>query len=179
VVQTCQSGRELLHAASRWQRRVRAVLATAGAELDVPLLKQAWSIALALCSCAPSSPSSPRASARSCSDPRWSGSGAGPAWSRKPDWRSAWYRGRGRVSGIGTQFRSLVIAAVAINEMIAPCCSSSPWIEPASPRAEPAARPSLPPPAPCIDAFGRGGKRGGFSDQDSWWADCGRRRSKV
>jgi hypothetical protein len=51
--------------------------------------------------------------------------------------------------GIGTSFRSLVIAAVAINEMIGPVLFKLALDRSGeSDKTAPAARPSLPPPAP-------------------------------
>jgi Kef-type K+ transport system membrane component KefB len=125
--------------------------ATAGAHLDIPLLKQAWAIALALCVArALLTYGAARLSARLAGD---------PAVVRKWGWSSLISQaglalGLGLVveaafPGIGSSFRSLVIAAVAINEMIGPVLFKLALDKTGeTDRSEPAARPSLPPPAP-------------------------------
>ena len=153
VVQNLSNqGGKLLHAVEQMGSVVFVLFfATAGAELDVPLLKQAWSIALALCFMrAFITFITARVSSRLAGDPAvvrkwgWSGlvSQAGLAL-------GLGIVVEGAFPNIGTQFRSLVIAAVAINEMIGPVLFKFALDRTGeSSSAEPAARPSLPPPAP-------------------------------
>jgi Kef-type K+ transport system membrane component KefB len=152
VVQNLSNqGQKLLHAVEQMGSVVFVLFfATAGAELDVPLLKQAWSIALALCFMrAFITFVTARISSRLADDPpvvkKWGWAGlvsqAGLAL-------GLGVVVRGAFPGIGAQFNSLVIAAVAINEMIGPILFKLALDRAGeSDRSEPAARPSLPPPA--------------------------------
>jgi Kef-type K+ transport system membrane component KefB len=153
VVQNLSNqGEKLLHAVEQMGSVVFVLFfATAGAELDVPLLKQAWSIALALCFLR---------SAVTFVFSRISSKMAGdPPVVRKWGWAGLVSQAglalglgivvEGAFPGIGTPFRSLVIAAVAINEMIGPVLFKLALDRTGeSSSAEPLARPSLPPPAP-------------------------------
>lgn len=153
VVQNLSNqGPKLLHAVEQMGSVVFVLFfATAGAELDVPLLKQAWSIALALCFMrALITYGTSRLSSRLAGDPpvvkKWGWSGlvsqAGLAL-------GLGVVVQGAFPGIGEKFRSLVIAAVAINEMIGPVLFKMALDRAGeSDRGEPAARPSLPPPGP-------------------------------
>jgi Kef-type K+ transport system membrane component KefB len=154
VVQNLSNqGEKLLHAVEQMGSVVFVLFfATAGAELDVPLLKQAWSIALALCFMrAFVTFLVARVSSRLAGDPpvvrKWGWSGlvsqAGLAL-------GLGIVVEGAFPGIGTQFRSLVIAAVAINEMIGPVLFKMALDRTGeSSSAEPVARPSMAPPAPA------------------------------
>jgi len=154
VVQNLSSqGPKLLHAVEQMGSVVFVLFfATAGAELDVPLLKQAWAIALALCAMRTILTwITARLSSRLAGDPpvvkKWGWAGlvsqAGLAL-------GLGIVVQGAFPTIGTPFRSLVIAAVAINEMIGPVLFKLALDRAGeSSRAEPAARPSLIPPAPA------------------------------
>lgn len=151
VVQNLSNqGQKLLHAVEQMGSVVFVLFfATAGAELDVPLLKEAWSIALALCFMrALITFLTARVSSRLAGDPpvvkKWGWAGlvsqAGLAL-------GLGVVVRGAFPGIGAQFNSLVIAAVAINEMIGPILFKLALDRAGeSDRSEPAARPSMPPP---------------------------------
>jgi Kef-type K+ transport system membrane component KefB len=154
VVQNLSNqGPKLLHAVEQMGSVVFVLFfATAGAHLDIPLLKQAWAIALALCGMrALLTFGAARLSSRLADDPpvvrKW-------GWSSLVS-QAGLALGLGVVieaafPGIGTKFRSLVIAAVAINEMIGPVLFKMALDKTGeSDRSEPAARPSLPPPAPA------------------------------
>jgi Kef-type K+ transport system membrane component KefB len=153
VVQNLSNqGEKLLHAVEQMGSVVFVLFfATAGAELDVPLLKQAWAIALALCFLRSLFTFIfSRLSARIAGDPpvvrKWGWAGlvsqAGLAL-------GLGIVIEGAFPGIGTPFRSLVIAAVAINEMIGPVLFKLALDRTGeSSSAAPVARPSLPPPAP-------------------------------
>jgi Kef-type K+ transport system membrane component KefB len=154
VVQNLSSqGPKLLHAVEQAGSVVFVLFfATAGAHLDVPLLKEAWAIALALCGArALLTYLAARASSRLADDvpvvKKW-------GWSSLVS-QAGLALGLGVVvenafPGIGTHFRSLVIAAVAINEMVGPVLFKLALDRAGeSDRSEPAARPSLPPPAPA------------------------------
>jgi len=154
VVQNLSNqGEKLLHAVEQMGSVVFVLFfATAGAELDVPLLKQAWSIALALCFLR---------SLFTFIFSRFSSRIAGdPPVVRKWGWAGLVSQAglalglgiviEGAFPGIGTPFRSLVIAAVAINEMIGPVLFKMALDRTGeSSSAEPAGRPSLPPPEPA------------------------------
>jgi Kef-type K+ transport system membrane component KefB len=116
-------GEKLLHAVDSTSSLVFTVFfATAGAHLDIPLLRQLWPIALALCSArALTVAATARWSSRVAKDPpvirRW---GWAPLISQA-----------GLTLGLsvvivrtfpefGEGFRSLVIASVALNEMVGP-----------------------------------------------------------
>jgi Kef-type K+ transport system membrane component KefB len=153
VVQNLSNqGPKLLHAVEQIGSVVFVLFfATAGAHLDIPLLKKAWAIALALCVVRGLlTYGAARLSARLAGDPpvvkKW-------GWSSLVS-QAGLALGLGLVveaafPGIGTSFRSLVIAAVAINEMIGPVLFKLALDRSGeSDRSAPAARPSLPPPAP-------------------------------
>ncbi|HVY29199.1 MAG TPA: cation:proton antiporter [Polyangiaceae bacterium] len=153
VVQNLSNqGAKLLHAVEQMGSVVFVLFfATAGAELDLPLLKQAWVIALTLCLMrAVVTFATARVASRLANDPPavqewgWAGlvSQAGLALGLGVVVEAAF-------PGIGSQFRSLVIAAVAINEMVGPVLFKFALDRAGeSSQAEPAARPSLAPPAP-------------------------------
>lgn len=153
VVQNLSNqGEKLLHAVEQMGSVVFVLFfATAGAELDVPLLKNAWPIALALCFMrAFITFLVARVSSRMAGDPpvvrKWGWSGlvsqAGLAL-------GLGIVVEGAFPGIGTQFRSLVIAAVAINEMIGPVLFKFALDRTGeTDTSAPIGRPSLPPPAP-------------------------------
>jgi Kef-type K+ transport system membrane component KefB len=153
VVQNLSNqGEKLLHAVEQMGSVVFVLFfATAGAELDVPLLKNAWPIALALCFMrAFITFVVARISSRMAGDPpvvrKWGWSGlvsqAGLAL-------GLGIVVEGAFPGIGTQFRSLVIAAVAINEMIGPVLFKFALDRTGeTDTSAPIGRPSLPPPAP-------------------------------
>lgn len=152
VVQNLSNqGEKLLHAVEQMGSVVFVLFfATAGAELDVPLLKKAWAIALALCFVrALVTFLVARLSSRLAGDPAvvrkwgWSGlvSQAGLALGLGVVVKNS-FPGQ-----IGDGFGSLAIAAVAINEMIGPVLFKLALDRSGeSSNAEPAARPSLPPP---------------------------------
>jgi Kef-type K+ transport system membrane component KefB len=153
VVQNLSNqGPKLLHAVEQMGSVVFVLFfATAGAHLDIPLLKKAWAIALALCVVRGLlTYGAARLSARLAGDPpvvrKW-------GWSSLVS-QAGLALGLGIVveaafPGIGTSFRSLVIAAVAINEMIGPVLFKLALDRSGeSDKTAPAARPSLPPPAP-------------------------------
>jgi Kef-type K+ transport system membrane component KefB len=152
VVQNLSSqGAKLLHAVEQMGSVVFVLFfATAGAELDVPLLKQAWSIALALCvTRGILTYLTARLGSRLAGDPpvvrKWGWAGlvsqAGLALGLGVVIEAAY-------PAFGKGFRSLVIAAVAINEMIGPILFKLALDRAGeSDRSEPAARPSLPPSA--------------------------------
>jgi len=153
VVQNLSSqGPKLLHAVEQMGSVVFVLFfATAGAELDVPLLKEAWSIALAMCVL--------RAVITYLTSRLGSRLAGDPAVVRKWGWAGLVSQAglalglgiviEGAFPGIGTQFRSLVIAAVAINEMIGPVLFKLALDRAGeSDKGEAVARPSLPPPAP-------------------------------
>jgi Kef-type K+ transport system membrane component KefB len=152
VVQNLSNqGPKLLHAVEQMGSVVFVLFfATAGAHLDIPLLKQAWAIALALCGMrALLTFGAARLSSRLANDPpvvkKW-------GWSSLVS-QAGLALGLGVVieaafPGIGSKFRSLVIAAVAINEMVGPVLFKMALDKTGeSDRSEPAARPSLPPAA--------------------------------
>ncbi len=154
VVQNLSAqGPKLLHAVEQMGSVVFVLFfATAGAHLDVPLLKQAWGIALLLCGLrALITFLAARAASRLAGDPpvvrKW-------GWSSLVS-QAGLALGLGVVienafPGVGTSFRSLVIAAVAINEMVGPVLFKFALDRAGeSDRSEPAARPSLAPPAPA------------------------------
>lgn len=153
VVQNLSNqGDKLLHAVEQMGSVVFVLFfATAGAELDVPLLKQAWLLALALCALrALITAVAARTASRLADDPpvvkKWGWAGlvsqAGLAL-------GLGVVVQGAFPGIGGQFRSLVIAAVAINEMIGPVLFKFALDRAGeSDQGERAARPSLAPPAP-------------------------------
>jgi len=152
VVQNLSSqGPKLLHAVEQMGSVVFVLFfATAGAELDVPLLKQLWPIALALCGGrALFTYVAATISSRLAGDPEvvrkwgWSSlvSQAGLALGLGVVVKSSF-------PSVGDGFGSLVIAAVAINEMIGPVLFKMALDRSGeSDRSAPAARPSLPPPA--------------------------------
>jgi Kef-type K+ transport system membrane component KefB len=152
VVQNLSNqGPKLLHAVEQMGSVVFVLFfATAGAHLDVPLLKQAWAIALALCGArALITFGAARLSSRLAADPpavqKW-------GWSSLVS-QAGLALGLGVVvenafPGVGTSFRSLVIAAVAINEMVGPVLFKLALDRSGeSDKSAPVARPSLPPPA--------------------------------
>ena len=154
VVQNLSNqGPKLLHAVEQMGIVVFVLFfATAGAELDVPLLKEAWAIALALCGArALFTYGAARLSARLANDVpvvrKW-------GWSSLVS-QAGLALGLGVVvknsfPGVGDGFGSLVIAAVAINEMVGPVLFKMALDKTGeTDRSEPAARPSLPPPAPA------------------------------
>jgi Kef-type K+ transport system membrane component KefB len=151
VVQNLSNqGPKLLHAVEQMGSVVFVLFfATAGAELDVPLLKQLWPIALALCGGrALFTYIAARISSKLADDPpvvrKW-------GWSSLVS-QAGLALGLGTVvknsfPGIGDGFGSMVIAAVAINEMIGPVLFKMALDRTGeTDRSEPAARPSLPPP---------------------------------
>jgi Kef-type K+ transport system membrane component KefB len=155
VVQNLSNqGPKLLHAVEQMGSVVFVLFfATAGAHLDVPLLKVAWATALTLCAArAGFTYLASRLSSRLASDP--------PAV-RKWGWSSMVSQaglalGLGVVvkhsfpGPVGDGFASLVIAAVAINEMVGPVLFKMALDKTGeSDRSAPAARPSIPPPAPA------------------------------
>jgi Kef-type K+ transport system membrane component KefB len=124
VVQNLSNqGPRLLHGVEQMGSVVFVLFfATAGAHLDIPLLEQAWAIALALCFLrAFLTFGAARLASRLADDPpvvrKWGWSSlvsqAGLALGLGVVVESAF-------PGVGSSFRSLVIAAVAINEMIGP-----------------------------------------------------------
>jgi Kef-type K+ transport system membrane component KefB len=153
VVQNLSNqGPKLLHAVEQMGSVVFVLFfATAGAELDVPLLKQLWPIALALCAGrALFTYVAAQLSSRLANDP--------PAV-RKWGWSSLVSQaglalGLGVVvknsfPSVGDGFGSLVIAAVAINEMIGPVLFKMALDKTGeTDRRAPAARPSLLPNEP-------------------------------
>jgi Kef-type K+ transport system membrane component KefB len=154
VVQNLSNqGPKLLHAIEQMGSVVFVLFfATAGAELDVPLLKQMWPIALALCAGRGIFTFiASQISARLANDVpvvrKW-------GWSSMVS-QAGLALGLGVVvkhsfPTVGDGFGSLVIAAVAINEMIGPVLFKMALDRSGeSDRSEPAARPSLPPPAPA------------------------------
>ncbi len=125
--------------------------ATAGAELDLPLLRQGWAIALALCLIrGVVTWMTARLSSRLAGDPmvvrQWGWTGLVP--------QAGLALGLGIVvegafPGIGTPFRSLVIAAASINEIIGPILFKLALDRTGeTDTGEPVARPSLAPRAP-------------------------------
>jgi Kef-type K+ transport system membrane component KefB len=155
VVQNLSNqGPKLLHAVEQMGSVVFVLFfATAGAHLDVPLLKQAWAIALALCGMrVVFTFLAARLSSRLANDPpvvrKW-------GWSSLVS-QAGLALGLGVVvknsfpGPVGEGFGSLVIAAVAINEMVGPVLFKMALDKTGeSDRSEPAARPSLPPAAPA------------------------------
>ncbi len=153
VVQNLSNqGEKLLHAVEQMGSVVFVLFfATAGAELDVPLLRDAWKIALALCFMrAFVTFLVSRVSSRIAGDPpvvrKWGWAGlvsqAGLAL-------GLGIVIEGAFPGIGTPFRSLVIAAVAINEMVGPVLFKFALDRTGeTDTSAPMGRPSLPPPAP-------------------------------
>jgi Kef-type K+ transport system membrane component KefB len=152
VVQNLSSqGPKLLHAVEQMGSVVFVLFfATAGAELDVPLLKQLWPIALALCG--------GRALFTYLAAQLASRLAKDPPVVRKWGWSSLVSQaglalGLGVVvknsfPTVGDGFGSLVIAAVAINEMVGPVLFKLALDRSGeSDRSAPAGRPSLPPPA--------------------------------
>jgi Kef-type K+ transport system membrane component KefB len=153
VVQNLSNqGPKLLHAVEQMGSVVFVLFfATAGAELDVPLLKQLWPIALALCG--------GRTFFTYIASQISSKLAHDPPVVRKWGWSSLVSQaglalGLGVVvknsfPTVGDGFGSLVIAAVAVNEMIGPVLFKFALDKTGeTSRAEPAARPSLPPPEP-------------------------------
>ncbi|HKY39448.1 MAG TPA: cation:proton antiporter [Polyangiaceae bacterium] len=154
VVQNLSNqGPKLLHAVEQMGSVVFVLFfATAGAHLDVPLLKVAWATALTLCAArAGFTFLASRLSSRLASDPpvvrKW-------GWSSMVS-QAGLALGLGVVvknsfpGPIGDGFGSLVIAAVAINEMVGPVLFKMALDRTGeTDRSEPAARPSIPPPAP-------------------------------
>jgi Kef-type K+ transport system membrane component KefB len=151
VVQNLSNqGPKLLHAVEQMGSVVFVLFfATAGAELDVPLLKQLWPIALALCGGrALFTYLAAQLSSRLANDPpvvrKW-------GWSSLVS-QAGLALGLGVVvknafPSIGDGFGSLVIAAVAINEMVGPVLFKLALDRTGETnRSAPAARPSLPPP---------------------------------
>ncbi|HVY29198.1 MAG TPA: cation:proton antiporter [Polyangiaceae bacterium] len=126
--------------------------ATAGAELDLPLLREGWAIAVALCVIrAAVTYGTARVSSRLAGDPpvvkTWGWTGlvpqAGLALGLGIMVESAF-------PGIGTKFRSLVIVSASINEMFGPILFKLALDRAGeSARGEGPSRPSLPPPAPA------------------------------
>jgi Kef-type K+ transport system membrane component KefB len=120
-----QQGEKLLgavHSASSFV--FVAFFATAGAHLDLPLLGQMWPVALALCAGrALSTYGAARLSSRLAKDPepikRW---GWAPLVSQAGLTLGLSVVVVRTFPEIGTGFRSLVIATVAINEVIGPIC---------------------------------------------------------
>ncbi len=153
VVQNLSNqGEKLLHAVEQMGSVVFVLFfATAGAELDVPLLKQAWLLALALCLMRTLiTAAAARVASRMAGDPpvvqKWGWAGlvsqAGLALGLGVVVQAAF-------PGVGGQFRSLVIAAVAINEMIGPVLFKFALDRAGeSDQSAPVARPSLAPRAP-------------------------------
>jgi Kef-type K+ transport system membrane component KefB len=154
VVQNLSNqGPKLLHAVEQMGSVVFVLFfATAGAELDVPLLKQMWPIALALCAGRGFFTFvASQISARLANDVpvvrKW-------GWSSMVS-QAGLALGLGVVvknsfPTVGDGFGALVIAAVAINEMIGPVLFKMALDRSGeSDRSEPAVRPSLPPPAPA------------------------------
>ena len=154
VVQNLSNqGPKLLHAVEQMGSVVFVLFfATAGAELDVPLLKQLWPVALALCGGrALFTYIAAQVSSKLANDPpvvrKW-------GWSSLVS-QAGLALGLGTVvknsfPSIGDGFGSMVIAAVAINEMIGPILFKMALDRSGeSDRSEPAARPSLLPPEPA------------------------------
>ncbi len=154
VVQNLSNqGPKLLHAVEQMGSVVFVLFfATAGAELDVPLLKQMWPIALTLCAGRViftfiASQISSRLANDAPVVRKW-------GWSSMVS-QAGLALGLGVVvknsfPTVGDGFGSLVIAAVAINEMVGPVLFKMALDRSGeSDRSEPAARPSLPPPAPA------------------------------
>jgi Kef-type K+ transport system membrane component KefB len=151
VVQNLSNqGPKLLHAVEQMGSVVFVLFfATAGAELDVPLLKQLWPIALALCA--------GRAFFTYIAANLSSKLAGDHPVVRKWGWSSLVSQA-GLALGLGTVvknsfptvgdgFGSLVIAAVAINEMIGPVLFKLALDRTGeSDKGEAVARPSLPPP---------------------------------
>ncbi len=154
VVQNLSNqGPKLLHAVEQMGSVVFVLFfATAGAELDVPLLKQLWPIALALCfGRVVFTYGAARLSSRIANDPpvvrKWGWSSlvsqAGLALGLGVVVKSAF-------PTVGEGFGSLVIAAVAINEMVGPVLFKMALDKTGeTDRSEPAGRPSLPPTVPA------------------------------
>lgn len=154
VVQNLSNqGPKLLHAVEQMGSVVFVLFfATAGAHLDLPLLKQAWAIALTLCGVRIAlTYGAARLSSRLAADPpvvrKW---GWAPLVSQ-----AGLALGLGVViknafpGPVGEGFGSLVIAAVAINEMIGPVLFKMALDKTGeTDRSEPAARPSLAPENP-------------------------------
>jgi Kef-type K+ transport system membrane component KefB len=153
VVQNLSNqGPKLLHAVEQMGSVVFVLFfATAGAELDVPLLKQLWPVALALCAGrAAFTYVAAQLSSRLAKDPpvvrKW-------GWSSLVS-QAGLALGLGVVvknsfPTIGDGFGSLVIAAVAINEMVGPVLFKLALDRAGeSDKGEAVARPSLPPPEP-------------------------------
>jgi Kef-type K+ transport system membrane component KefB len=156
VVQNLSNqGPKLLHAVEQMGSVVFVLFfAIAGAELDVPLLKQLWPIALTLCAGrAGFTYIAARISSRLADDPpvvrKW-------GWSSMVS-QAGLALGLGTVvknsfPTVGDGFGALVIAAVALNEMIGPVLFKMALDRGGeTDRSEPAGRPSLPPPAPPIE----------------------------
>jgi Kef-type K+ transport system membrane component KefB len=155
VVQNLSNqGPKLLHAVEQAGGVVFVLFfATAGAHLDVPLLQKAWATALTLCAARVLiTYGAARLSARLSKDPpvvrKW-------GWSSLVS-QAGLALGLGVVvknsfpGPIGEGFGSLTIAAVAINEMVGPVLFKMALDKSGeSDRSEPAARPSIPPPAPA------------------------------
>lgn len=155
VVQNLSNqGPKLLHAVEQMGSVVFVLFfATAGAHLDVPLLEQAWAIALTLCAARVLfTYGAARLSSKLANDVpvvrKW-------GWSSLVS-QAGLALGLGVVvknafpGPVGEGFGSLVIAAVAINEMVGPVLFKLALDKAGeTDRSEPAARPSLPPPAPA------------------------------
>lgn len=157
VVQNLSNqGPKLLHAVEQMGSVVFVLFfATAGAELDVPLLKKLWPIALALCAGrSVFTYIAAQISSRLANDSpvvrKW-------GWSSLVS-QAGLALGLGVVvknsfPSVGDGFGSLVIAAVAINEMIGPVLFKMALDKTGeTDRSEPAARPSLAPPPPAEPA---------------------------
>jgi Kef-type K+ transport system membrane component KefB len=151
VVQNLSNqGPKLLHAVEQMGSVVFVLFfATAGAELDVPLLKQLWPIALALCAGRTFfTYIAANLSSRLAKDPpvvrKW-------GWSSLVS-QAGLALGLGVVvknsfPSVGDGFGSLVIAAVAINEMVGPVLFKMALDRTGeTDTGAPVARPSLPPP---------------------------------
>lgn len=151
VVQNLSNqGPKLLHGVEQMGSVVFVLFfATAGAELDLPLLKQLWPIALSLCGGrALFTYLAARLSSRLASDPpavrKW---GWAPLISQAGLALGLGVVVKSSFPGIGEAFGSLVIAAVAINEMVGPVLFKAALDRCGeTDTSAPAARPSLPPP---------------------------------
>ena len=101
--------------------------ATTGAHLDLPLLGRLWPVALALAVTRALVRSVRALARRFAADPAPLRTGAGPGSSRRLAWRSASRAMVGRTfPQLGSGFRALATATVALNEMVGPCSSRSP-----------------------------------------------------
>jgi Kef-type K+ transport system membrane component KefB len=148
VTNLSDQGPKLLHSIEQTGSVVFVVFfATAGAHLDIPLLRKLWPVAVTLCACrALFTVLAGRVSSRLAEDPailkRWGWSSlvsqAGLALGLSVVIAKAF-------PSFGDGFRSLSIAAVAINEMIGPILFKFALDRAGeTDRHEPEARPSLP-----------------------------------